>query len=160
MLSLVHKKGVILMITSNIKNYERYLFNDDFADAFKYLISENLSNLPQGKHQITENVHIIRDSYHTRKLGETFWESHEDYIDIQFIIKGEERIAYSPIHHLTEVIYHQENDFKLLVGPVNSSLNLIENDFAIFFPEDAHMPGLNPNDSSEEVHKIVVKIKI
>ncbi len=148
------------MITSNMKNYERYLFNDDFSDAFNYLINEDLINIPHGKHQVTDNVHIIRSSYNTLKQGETFWEAHEQYIDLQFIIKGEERIAYAPICHLTEVVYNQENDLKVLKGKVSSFIHLIENDFAIFFPEDAHMPGLNSSDYSKEVDKIVVKIKI
>lgn len=139
------------MISSNIENYQQYIFNENFELAFKFLMNTNLLELPLGKTELSESVYIIRDHYNTKKLGETFWESHNQYIDIQFIIKGEEKIAHAPSQHLTKVLTKEENDVNILMGPVRSFLHLIENDFAIFFPEDAHMPGLNTDLTSNKM---------
>jgi len=35
-----------------------------------------------------------------------------------------------------------------------------ENYFAVFFPEDAHMPGLNANKTSSDIKKVVVKVHV
>lgn len=148
------------MITSNIQNSKRYLFNNDFIVAFNYLSNEDLNAIPYGKHQITDHIFVIKETYYTMQLGETFWEGHEQFIDIQFILEGEEQIAYSPIHYLSEIMYHQEKDLKIFKGEVNSYIQLKKNEFAIFFPEDAHMPGLNSQNSSSQVHKIIIKIKV
>ena len=73
------------MITSNIKNYKRYCLNTNFETAFEFLITKNLESLPIGKTTITDKIYIVKDNYKTLSIGETFWESHKKYIDIQFI---------------------------------------------------------------------------
>ena len=148
------------MITANIQNYNRYCINSDFETAFEYLLTEDLDCLPAGKTNINDKIHIIKDNYKTTPIGETFWESHEKYIDIQYIYSGREIIAYAPIVSLKEIIYHEGSDLKILKGPIQSFIHLNKNDFAIFFPEDAHMPSLNPSSNSSEVEKFVIKIKI
>lgn len=148
------------MITSNIENCKRYFINSDFETAFKFLNTKDLNCLPRGKTIINNNIYIIKDIYKTLYIGETFWESHEKYIDIQYIHSGSEKIAYSPISLLKKIIYNTENDLKILKGPIQSILHLNKNDFAIFFPEDAHMPSLNPSTGPIEVNKFVIKIKL
>lgn len=148
------------MITSNIKNYKRYCINSDFKTAFDFLVERDLKSLPEGKTIINDNVYIIKDSYKTLAIGETFWESHEKYADIQYIFEGSEKFSYSPTLKLKEVIYNEENDLKILKGPIQSIVQLNKTDFAIFFPEDAHMPSLNASSESFEVTKFVVKVKL
>lgn len=148
------------MITSNISNYKKYILNNSFKIGFEYLTKENLEDLPYGKHNINENISIIKETYDTLYLGETFWEAHEKFIDIQFILNGEEKIAYSPINILNEIVYNNKNDLKILKGEVKSFIHLKNNDFAIFFPEDAHMSGLSPEEIRVAVEKVIIKIKI
>ncbi len=147
------------MIVSNIENFDRYLFNDKFKVAFEFLKKSDLEALPMGKTVINDDIFILKQNYTTSALGESFWESHVDYIDIQFVAKGSEKFAYAPISSLTEVMLNKEIDLKLLKGKVQSLCQLNENDFAIFFPEDAHMPALNPVETSI-VDKFVVKIRV
>ncbi len=148
------------MITSNIKDYERYIFNDKFKTAFEFLNKEDLSALPMGKTVITDDVFILKQNYTTNALGESFWESHVDYIDIQFISKGAEKFAYAPISTLTEIMHNKESDMKVFKGKVESLCQLNAGDFAIFFPEDGHMPALNPTTDASVVDKYLVKIRV
>jgi biofilm protein TabA len=69
-------------------------------------------------------------------------------------------MAYTPLKYLNEIIYHNEKDLKVLKGKITSTIHLKKSDFTVFFPEDAHMPGLNPNELSNKVEKIIVKIKV
>lgn len=148
------------MITSNIENYIRYCFNPDFKMAFEFLTTTDLDSLPLGKSFINDNISITKDNYKTLCIGETFWEAHKRFIDIQYIHCGSEKIAYSSISALNEVFYNEEKDLSILKGPINSIFQICKNDFAIFFPEDAHMPCLNTSMNCLEVTKIVVKIKL
>lgn len=148
------------MIVSNIKSNERYHLSEDFVLAFNFLSTEDLTKLPVGKHEISDRVFAIKSSYETCSLGDTFWEAHEKYIDIQFIICGSEKIAYANKHTLTEILFDNDKDLYLLKGPVNNLVYLEEGDFSVFFPEDAHMPGLTPVESPQIVEKIVIKIPV
>ncbi len=148
------------MITSNIKNYDRYLFNDKFKTAFEFLTKEDLATLPMGKTVITDDVFILKQNYTTNALGESFWESHIDYIDIQYVVNGAEKFAYAPVSTLTEIMHYKENDMKVFKGKVDSICLLNAGDFAIFFPEDGHMPALNPGNESSVVDKYLVKIRV
>ncbi len=148
------------MIASNIINYDRYCFNDRFKKAFDFLLTENLEALPLGKTVITDDIFIMKDTYKTINLGESFWEAHEEYIDIQYMLKGSEKQAYAPLSSLTEVMYSPEKDMKLLKGKVQSFCMLNEGDFIVYFPEDGHMPSLHPECAATEVVKFIVKIRV
>ncbi len=148
------------MIVSNIENYDRYLFDDKFKSAFEFLTKSDLNALPMGKTIINDDVFILKQNYTTSALGESFWEAHVEYIDIQFVANGSEKFAYAPISSLNDVMLNKDIDLKLLKGKVQSLCQLNANDFAIFFPEDAHMPGLNPTSEASVVDKFVVKIRI
>ncbi len=148
------------MIASNIKNYERYCFNDNFKKAFEFLLTANLDALPLGRTEISDDVFIIKENYKTINLGESFWEAHEKFIDIQYMLKGCEKQAYAPISALTEVMYSEEKDLKLLKGKVQTFCQLNEGNFIVYFPEDGHMPALNSETTSAEVVKFIVKIRV
>ncbi len=148
------------MITGNIKNYKNYCVSDNIKKAFEYLEKTDLLSLPMGETIIDDNILIQRHNYKTNALGESFWETHENVIDLQYVANGQECFAYAPSYLLKEVMYNKDRDLKVLKGPVQSMVQLNKGDFAVFFPEDGHMPGLNTNLQSNEVDKFVVKIKL
>ncbi|UNC93555.1 YhcH/YjgK/YiaL family protein [Candidatus Contubernalis alkalaceticus] len=49
-------------------------------------------------------------------IGETFWESHEKFIDIQLILSGEEKIAYASSSALQEILYAPDKDLRIYKG--------------------------------------------
>ena len=78
-------------------------------------------------------------------------------IDIQYIVKGSEKMGYANIDSLkTTIEYNDEKD--ILFGTAEGDLLTVsEGMFALFTPEDAHMPGLCI-DSPQAIKKVVVKI--
>ena len=113
-----------------------------------------------GTYQLTPRVIAIVSEYETKVKNEIGFEAHRKNIDIQYLLKGEERIACMPIEKLTETKpYSEEKDaaFYAAEGVVAQTMTIGGGYFAIFFPQDGHMPQLCV-DKLEMVKKVVVKV--
>lgn len=85
------------------------------------------------------------------------YESHKKYIDIQYVFEGTEQIGYADLQTLTVTDpYSDEKDCALEVGD-GVMLTLNAGDFAVFCPEDAHMPGCGNGVSRKVIIKVPVK---
>ena len=92
-----------------------------------------------------------------REEGEVRFEAHRNFIDIHYIVRGEETFGYNDLSHLTVTQdYNPENDALFLTGPVNE-ITLKAGDFCVVFPEDAHAPCM---DCVEGHIRCVAKIKV
>src|SRR5471030_3238780 len=101
------------MILDKLENQNLYINqNNKFKKAFKFLVDNNLEEFVDGKYEIdSDNVYALVQSYATKNIEDTKMESHEKYIDIQYIVKGEETIIWSPINELIiEEEYSEEKD--------------------------------------------------
>ncbi|MBN2835183.1 MAG: YhcH/YjgK/YiaL family protein [Candidatus Delongbacteria bacterium] len=129
-----------------------------FEKAFEFLENTDLDELRVGKHIIDgENIFVSVSEYLTKNEG--FLEGHQEYIDIQLITKGSEKIGYAQLSdQKVKSSYDKANDIAFFYGECEY-LTLIPGDITVFFPEDLHMPGIK-NGDVEEVKKIVVKVKI
>lgn len=114
-----------------------------------------------GTYQINPRVKAIVSEYETKVKNEVGYEAHRKNIDIQYLLKGEERIACLPIEKLKETKpYSEEKDaafFTASIKPIEMTLG--DGYFAIFFPQDGHMPQLSV-DEPKMVKKVVVKVEI
>jgi len=112
-----------------------------------------------GRHNIDgENVFALVQDYDTKPADACYFERHEKYIDVQYVVSGSELIGYAPLLE-QEVIeeYNEEHDYALHKGAA-SFVKVEAGMFAIFFPGDLHMPGTGVK--KEKVRKIVMKVKI
>ena len=102
------------------------------------------------------NVH----SYDTKPRHDCRYESHRRYIDLQFGRAGSEWIEWHATADLQPMDdYNAAKDVIHWAPPPkpNGLVRLGPGNFAIFFPEDGHMPKLS-TDSDNRVEKIVIKI--
>ncbi|MBQ8758690.1 MAG: YhcH/YjgK/YiaL family protein [Clostridia bacterium] len=149
------------MILDTIKNCGLYTAgNERLAKGFEFIKEFMKNPLEVGKYEIDgENVYAVVQEYETKAPGK--FESHKKYIDIQFIVSGNELIKYENISALKACTeYDAEKDFMLFDGKDDvTELILKEGMFAVFYPEDGHMPGLAVKNP-ENVSKIVVKVLV
>lgn len=150
------------MIIDNIKNCEKYeCVHDGFKkafDAIKNLVAENKG---VGKYEIDgKNVFAMVQEYSSKLEEDCKFEAHKKYIDIQFIISGEEKIYIGPLEGLkSKTEFNVESDGGLFEAPENyTSAMLADGDFAIIYPDEAHAPGMALNNNSKPVRKIVAKV--
>jgi len=114
------------------------------------------------KIEITNDIFAIEQSYHTKKASDSFFESHVKYVDMQFLVSGNEIIEVAHIDTLEiESEYNKKDDYILYkIVPDRSNITMKKGDLSLFFPEDGHMPGIRSNNKSKRVFKTVVKIPI
>jgi len=146
------------MIFDNIRNYELYAGGkNNLKEAFELISCKKFENLP-GRYELENGLYYLVQSYETKPLSEGRFEAHRKYIDLQYIAYGKERHDAACICDLTQQDeYNSEKDIIFYNGS-GSTLIINEGFFAVYFPQDAHMPNLRVGGSPEKVTKIVIKI--
>ena len=149
------------MIYDNISNLELYKgLSPNIYEGLKFLCEAD-ANIDNGVYQINPHVKAIVSEYETKLENEYGYEAHRKNIDIQYLLSGEERIACLPIERLKETkAYNEGNDaafYEANIKPLEMTIG--EGYFAIFFPQDGHMPQLCI-DKPMSVKKVVIKVEI
>lgn len=149
------------MTYDKINNIEIYTSNSaDIYLGLKWLRNVN-PDIANGVYEINPRVKAIVSEYTTKENNENGYEAHRKYIDIQYLIGGEEVVNSLPLEYLNEVrAYDKESDvaFYKETGIKPQELLLGNGYFAILFPHDGHMPQLCVNEPMK-VKKVVIKIK-
>lgn len=150
------------MIYDKLDNQELYKgISDDIYAGLQYLRFMD-ADIAVGTYQINPRVKAIVSEYETKTENTYGFEAHRKNIDIQYILKGEEKISSLPLEYLKETkTYSEEIDAAFYVeARVKPQVLFLGNGyFAIFFPQDGHMPQLCVNTPGI-VKKVVVKVKI
>ena len=141
--------------------YER--LHPPFAPAFDYLRTFDPAT-PDSKVVLEpEKLFALPQRYDTAPAATKRFEAHRRFIDIQFILEGEEIIEHAPIERLPDVTepYTAERDLMFFRDPAACSCTLLRaGDFAIYFPADGHKPGCQAGAAPSAVRKIVMKIAV
>ncbi|MDY0083199.1 MAG: YhcH/YjgK/YiaL family protein [Ignavibacteriaceae bacterium] len=149
------------MIIDKLSNSNLYSgFGKRINDALAYLIKTDFSKLKSGKYEIdADNIFALVSEYKTKDETEGKPEAHKKYIDVQFVAKGSELIGYVPLENQKIISeYNEQNDIIFFEGE-KSFIKIDEGMFAIFFPNDIHMPGIKFKEKAF-VKKVVVKVKV
>ena len=80
------------------------------------------------------------------------------FIDIQFPLLGVEKIGWKPGDQLLEesVPYNEEQDIAFYIDKPTAYTKIYPGQFAIYFPEDGHAPGIGQGN----IRKVVIKIPV
>lgn len=151
------------MIYDNLSNIDLYKgLSTDIYTGLLFLNQVN-PDIENGSYLLNSRVKAIVSEYETKKVNEYGYEAHKRFIDIQCVLIGEEVANCLPIERLKETKpYSEEIDaaFYSAVSSLQPSrLSLKPRYFAIFYPQDGHMPQLCI-DESQMVKKIVVKVEL
>ena len=148
------------MILDLLENAHCYLaLNEGFAKAIEFLLRPDLKDLLVGKYEIDGDlVYAMVSKGPGRKKEDALLETHERYIDIQLVLTGTDDMGWKPKSLCKQPSgeYDQEKDVQFFTDEPDSWLSTKSGAFAIFFPEDAHMPLI----SSGQLHKVVVKVAV
>ena len=150
------------MIADNIKNREVYEgLNDGFARIFDFIEKAAREDLPAGRYELDgSKVYAMVQEYISEKEPKVF-EAHKKYIDLQCVICGKERMEVAELNACNvSDAYNESIDATFLTAKdIKHTLELGEFDFAVFFPNDAHRPGL-VLEKNCKVKKVVGKIAV
>ncbi|MCK0123828.1 YhcH/YjgK/YiaL family protein [Gelidibacter sp. F2691] len=149
------------MIVDKIENIGLYKgLHKGIDKALAYIKNTNFDALPVGKHEIDgDAVFAILKEYPTKPIEDQLMESHIKYIDVQYVIEGVEHMGVTmKSGQDPKKAYDPEDDYMLFEEPYDI-ITVKAGMYAIFFPDDIHMPEVTTGAPSN-VKKVVVKVKI
>lgn len=146
------------MVIDKLENLERYVpLHSLFAEAVAFLKTTDLRAHEAGKVVLKEGELMVNFADACPKTKEeALLETHNDFIDIQIPLSGVEVMGYTPRTDLSEAAYNAEKDITFYEGLATNYLTVKPGMFTIFFPEDAHAPGITPDG----VRKVIVKVRV
>jgi len=148
---------VIIDTLNNASMY--YALSPRLERALRFLQTLDSEQAAVGRREIAgDQVYALIQEYTSKPVSEGAWEAHRQYIDVQFVASGVERMGYAPVESLEPGTYDTEKDFLLLEGK-GQFFELAAGQFAILAPQDAHMPGIAA-EAPGPVKKVVVKVRV
>lgn len=162
------------MIVCRIENSDSYRGLSKTLDTtFDWIKKGGWENLPVGRHPIAgDKAFALVQEYETKALEDCLYEAHRKYIDIQMLVSGKEFIWVRGVAGLqVRTPYTPDIEFLDAADAIETHvpegiicdihrIALVPGVVAVFFPEDAHKPCARVAESSERVHKVVVKVAI
>ncbi len=148
------------MIIDQLANAPLYFgLGARFARAFEYLLQTDFNALAPGRYEIQgTDVFALVQAYDTKPRAQGFWEAHRKYSDVQYVVSGVEQMGFTSLAHLQAGDYDAAKDFVPAQGAVEV-VTVRAGSFALFMPQDAHIPGL-ALDVPQAVKKVVVKVAV
>lgn len=148
------------MILATIEQAYRYAnCHPGLARGFEFLQTSQLELLPDGKHEI-DGSRLFATVAHDEGRGHqgAFLESHRKYIDIQYVISGEEEMGWMDLAACQRIkqAYNPDTDLAFYLDGPTSWFKVAPKSFTVFFPQDAHAPLAGRGS----VHKVVVKVAV
>ena len=127
--------------------------------VFKFLAdSTKLATLAPGNYPIDgKNAYASITYAPSKTFGESKWESHRKYIDLQYVISGEEKIGEVPVSKATVTGPYDEMKDVAHYSSEGTYYIATPKEFYLFFPADAHRPNIKV-DGYDNVKKLVIKI--
>ncbi|MGB7803323.1 N-acetylneuraminate anomerase [Buttiauxella sp.] len=126
----------------------------------KQALALHPETLAAGRHEIDGDVIFMNVmTFETAEPQSKRYEQHREYLDIQLLLSGQERIDFGPKGAAIEPdTYHEDDDYLLCdtVTPCQT-LHMLPGMFAIFLPGEPHKPGCI-SDSSQTISKVVIKV--
>lgn len=119
-------------------------------------------DIPEGKTYLDGNKLFINvQSYETKAWEECKYEAHKRYIDIQYVLSGEEIVTVTDKEGLTEKAPYSEEKDVVFYNDDKRGTDFVlhAGDFVIVFPDDVHKPKARVGASCA-VKKAIVKILI
>jgi len=149
----INRKSFAISYFSNRERWDK---------AFAFLRENDLSSLELKRYDIDgDNVYAPVSEYLTKNEEDARYEAHRAYIDIQYVVSGKELIGVAPLSARVVELepYKEANDIEFFTVSGGENRLATPSRVFIFFPEDAHRPGLKDAENSP-VRKVVVKIRV
>ena len=148
------------MILDSIKNTQHVEnLHPLFKKAFDYIKTTNFSKMADGKYELEgSRLYVNVSSIFGKEMKDAVIETHKKYIDIQMPLLGVEIIGWKPGSELQEesAPYNEEKDIAFYIDQPTAYTRIYPGQFAIYFPEDGHAPGIGQGN----IRKVIVKVQI
>ncbi len=118
-----------------------------------------LPNLEPANYPLSNEGKIMVQVGQTKPWEGAELEVHHNYLDIQYVVKGQEIVGWAPTETLTLIGEFNTAKDKGMYTGLNDTMLIREGYCYVVFPEDAHAPGKHIGQAND-LTKIVVKLKL
>lgn len=128
--------------------------------AFKFLKSVDLKSAEVKRHDIHgDSLYALVSEYNSKNPEDARYEAHRKYLDIQYVISGKELMGIGPMSIKDSVLqeYDPVKDIEFFTVKEDKKYPASPDRFFIFFPSDAHRPGVKDGENAP-VKKVVIKL--
>ena len=152
------------MIVADLDKIDHQIpLTPELQQAIAFLRQTDLPYLPDGKLVIDgTRVFAILQRYRTAHDDPPQFEYHRKYLDIQYVLSGEEIMGWAPASGITPSFAYdagQDVCYGLMQPGMWSPVRLKAGQLAVLWPEDGHAPQI-VSRSPCLVRKIVVKVAV
>lgn len=127
--------------------------------AFAFLNDPKTDTLKPGKYIIDgDNVFAMITEGPTKQIDSVRWESHRNYIDLHYVIRGKEQIGAAPVSSATVTKPYDASHDAANYSVDGKYYPASPGEFFLFFPSDAHRPGIKAGGIDTD-KKLVIKIR-
>ena len=152
------------MIVANLENLkDQVVLTPNMETAINWLVEQGQVQHPAGRAVIDgDNVYAEVQAYNSKE-GEIVFEGQVSYVDIQYVVEGEEVIIWANKDDVSMTTHYEAAKGDFWLGTVSpddtTNVHLKAGQLAVLYPTDAHAPG-RAYGASTPVRKLVVKVKI
>jgi YhcH/YjgK/YiaL family protein len=151
------------MIVDVLANWRAYAdLIPGLSAAFRFLEETDLGKLEMGEYEIEgRSIFALSMPGPSAPIADAPFETHARHLDVHCLASGEEIIGWAPLAGLrVRTEYDPAKDLTFYDPPAEwTHVEMRPGRFAIFLPDDPHLPGRH-RDTPREMHKIVVKIRV
>ena len=150
------------MTHGDLKNWKSIPGVKGFEAAFEFLERKTLPDVPVGKHAIEgEQVYALVQKLPSRAAETAQFESHRKYIDLHYLVSGQEITGFAPADSLKLAVAYDESKDVILyaIPPQYTQIEMKPGRFAIYHPGQAHLPNCH-FQGPHDLHKVVIKVHV
>lgn len=149
------------MLTGDIQSLAAAGLHPVLAEALTLALTARPQEKSPGRHELRgDDIFMNVMTFATQPAESKKAELHAQYVDIQLLLSGEERILFGvagAARQCEEV--HTDEDYQLCSAIENEqAVTLKPGMFAVFMPGEPHKPGCTVA-LSQEIKKTVVKVR-
>ena len=128
-----------------------------FEAVARFLASHDVVAMADGRYDFgCEGGWVNLQTISPKDGSQAVLETHRRMIDVQVPLSCVERMGYAPCPLDGETVYDAAKDVAFYKQPFDTVVTVRRGMFAVFFPQDAHAPGI----TAETLRKAVFKVPL
>lgn len=138
----------------------QYKKNKELWDKlFTWLATNDLLSMPAGVYEIDgKRCYVKVSDPKTRDESKSKVESHRQYVDFQYVAKGNERFGRIAAENATPIAPYKPD----VIHYTATHIDYMDSDpetFFLFFPRNLHIAMIKTDEEPEQIRLIVAKIE-
>ena len=134
---------------------------EKIAEALDYIQNLDKCTLIPGIKEINDEFYYNYLEYEAKEPTNSIYEAHKNYVDIQYIVEGQEKVDVSFEEYMElDTPYDAEKDIMFFKNPEKYFTRILgPGEYVIVLPHELHKPGQKVGENGN-VKKIVGKVRV